>query len=162
MPSLFPSLTSDVTKQSVLTTVHHSANKLRNRKSFGEGDYVIVYDNHKKLSYPAVVKEVLGTNNYLVDSVNGAKHVRGDVISKISSSTTTDDQIQNTVNNDNLNDVVSDTDSNQDDSMSVSSDLSEDLDELYAPHIVSGGNVENIVRNRRTTGTCKFGQCSTT
>ena len=58
--------------------------------------------------------------------------------------------MQNTVNNDNLNDILSDTDSNQDDSMSVSSDLSEDLDELYAPHIVSGGNVENVVRNRRT------------
>ena len=130
--------------------LRHSANKLRNRKSFGEGDYVIVYDNHKKLSYPAVVKEVLGTNNYLVDSVNGAKHMSGDIISKVLSSTTADDHIQNTVNNDNINDILSDTDSSQDDSMSVSSDLSEDLDELYAPHIVSGGNVDSIVRNRRT------------
>ena len=56
LPSLFPTLTSDVTKQSELTTVRHSVAKLRNRKSFGEEDKVIVYDNHKKLSYPAVVK----------------------------------------------------------------------------------------------------------
>ena len=74
----------------------------------------------------------------------------GDVISKISSSTTADDQVQNTLNNDNLNYVLSDTDSNLDDSIFVSSDLLEDLEELYALHIVSGGNIENIVRNRRT------------
>ena len=102
----------------------------------------------KKLSYPAVVKEILGTNNYLVDSVNGVKHVSGDVMSKVTSSTAADDKIQTTVNNDNLNDdndteILSDTES-------VDSDLSEDLDDLYAPHIVSGGNVENVVRNRRT------------
>ena len=59
LPSLFPSLTSDVSKHSELTTVRQSAKRLRNRKNFGEGDQVIVYDNHKKLSYPAVVKEIL-------------------------------------------------------------------------------------------------------
>ena len=67
-------------------------------------------------------------------------------MSKVTSSTAADDKIS--VNNDNLNDdndteILSDTES-------VDSDLSEDLDDLYAPHIVSGGNVENVVRNRRT------------
>ena len=143
LPSLFPSLTSDVSKHSELTTVRQSANRLRNRKNFGEGDQVIVYDNHKKLSYPAVVKEILGTNNYLVDSVNGVKHVSGDVMSKVTSSTAADDRILSSVNDDNNTEILSDTES-------VDSDLSEDLDDLYAPHIVSGGNVENVVRNRRT------------
>ena len=150
LPSLFPTLTSDVTKQSELTTVRHSVAKLRKRKSFGEGDKVIVYDNHRKLSYPAVVKEILGTNNYFVDSDNGPKHVSGDVMSRMSSSTTADDQSQNALINDNLNDNLSDTESNVDYSISVSSDLSDDLDDLYAPHIVGGGNNDNIVRPRRT------------
>ena len=55
LPSLFPTLTSDVQKQAELTTVRHSAAKLRKRRNFDEGDKVVVYDNHKKLSYPAVV-----------------------------------------------------------------------------------------------------------
>ena len=90
LPSLFPKLTSDVTKQSELTTVRHSVAKLRKRKSFGENEKVIVYDNHKKLSYPAVVKEILGTNNYLVESDNGPKHVSGDVLSSATGSTIAD------------------------------------------------------------------------
>ena len=71
-------------------------------------------------------------------------------MSRMSSSTTADDQLQNTLNNDNLNDALSDTESNADDSISVTSDFSEDLDDLYAPHIVGGGNNDNIVRPRRT------------
>ena len=58
LPSLFPTLTSDVQRQAELTTVRYSAAKLRNRRNFEEGDKVIVYDNHKKLSYPAVVSEI--------------------------------------------------------------------------------------------------------
>ena len=59
LPSLFPTLTSDLQRQAELTTVRHSAAKLRNRRNFEEGDKVIVYDNHKKLSYPAVVRKNL-------------------------------------------------------------------------------------------------------
>ena len=58
-----------------LTAVRDSAAKLRRRKSFSEGDHVMVYDNHQKLSYPAIVSEILGINNYLVMSDNGTKHV---------------------------------------------------------------------------------------
>ena len=82
LPSLFPSLTSDVSQKLELSVTRHSAAKLRNRKDFHEGEKVVVYDNHRKLSYPAVVSEILGTNNYLVISDNGTKHVSGDVISR--------------------------------------------------------------------------------
>ena len=64
LPSIFPNLTSDISMKSELTVIRHSTAKLRNRKIFEEGDKVVVYDNHRKLSYPAVVSEILGTNNY--------------------------------------------------------------------------------------------------
>ena len=72
-PSLFPHLTSQWQKQSELTTIKHCANRLRKRKHFDEGDEVVVYDSHTKLSYNAIVEEVLGTNNYLVQCDNGQK-----------------------------------------------------------------------------------------
>ncbi|MCP3679340.1 MAG: transposase family protein, partial [Gammaproteobacteria bacterium] len=40
LPSLFPSLISDITQKSELTVTRHCTNKLRNRKSFEEGDKV--------------------------------------------------------------------------------------------------------------------------
>ena len=95
------------------------------------------------MSYPAIVSEILGTNNYLVDSDIGPKHVSGDVLSRASDTatavTTTDTETET--------ELLSDTDTFEDDSISVSSDLSEDLDELYAPHIVGGGN--NIMQRPR-------------
>ena len=45
LPSLFPSLVSDITQKSELTVTRHCANKLKKRKSFEEGDLVVVYDN---------------------------------------------------------------------------------------------------------------------
>ena len=51
-------------------------------KTHSEGDYVVVYDNFRGVSYQAVVSEVLGTNTYLVLSDNGTKHVSGDVMSR--------------------------------------------------------------------------------
>ena len=83
LPSLFPKLTSDVSKNLELTATKNCAAKLRNRREFNEGDNVVVYDNHRKISYPAVVSEILGTNNYLVNSDNGSKHVSGDMMSRI-------------------------------------------------------------------------------
>ena len=83
-PSLFPHLTSQSQRQSELTTVKHCANRLRKRKHFDEGDEVLVYDSHNKLSYNAIVVEVLGSNKFLVQCDNGQKHVSGDVMSKVS------------------------------------------------------------------------------
>ena len=82
LPSLFPNLVSDNTQKSELSLIRHCSNKLKNRKSFSEGEYVIVYDNFRGVSYEAVVSEVLGNNTYLVLSDNGTKHVSGDVMSR--------------------------------------------------------------------------------
>merc|ERR1712082_235030 len=90
IPSLFPLLTSNVSKQAELSVTRHCTNKLRNRKTFEEGEKVVVYDNHTKLSYPAIVSEVLGTNNYLVYSNNGPKHVSGDLMSRDASVSSAD------------------------------------------------------------------------
>ena len=105
---------------SELTTVRDSVSKMRKRKNFDEGEKVKVYDSHRKLSYPAVVTHVLGTNNYLVDSDNGPKHVSGDILSRMSSPTTADVQrSQIAESNNNLQDNITDTKNNRDDSVEV-------------------------------------------
>ena len=94
-----------------------------------------------KLSYDAVVSEVLGTNNYLILSDNGPKHVSGDVMlraaqpSAVAPPAHVDDNI-----NDNV--VV------DDDNSSVVSDESEDLELPRANNNVRN-NVNNVVNNRR-------------
>ena len=67
LPPLFPSLVHDINKTSELTVTRHCTDKLRKRKSFSEGDLVIVYDNFTKLSYEAVVSEILGTRSRLYE-----------------------------------------------------------------------------------------------
>ena len=120
--------------------MRHSAAKLRKHRNFDEGDKVVVYDNHKKLSYPAVVSEILGTNNYLVNSDNGPKHVSGDVLSRVSETATAVPTADIDTNHPEAVTV-------ENDNVSVSADLSDDLDDLYAPHIVGGDN--NVQRHRR-------------
>ena len=134
LPSLFPSLVSDISQKSELTVTRHCTGKLRKRKSFEEGDKVVIYDNHTKLSYDAVVSEVLGTNNYLVMSDNGPKHVSGDVMTRAAQPSAVapahvDDNIDDNV-------VV------DDDNTSVVSDESEDL-ELPLAH----NNIYYIIKN---------------
>ena len=147
LPSLFPSLVSDTTQKSELTVTRHCANKLKKRKSFEEGDLVTVYDNFTKLSYNAVVSEVLGTNNYIVMSENGAKHVSGDVMSARASSVTLPPadatataEAPHATAADNIdgNSVV------DDDNLSITSDISEDS---VLPNTTYNNN--NNVRNRR-------------
>ena len=121
LPSLFPSLISDTTQKSELTVTRHCTNKLKQRKSFSEGDNVIVYDNFRGISYPAVVSEVLGTNNYLVLSDNGTKHVSGDVMSRAAQPTAVEPPAAAEDNVDS-NTIV------DEDNVSVVSDLSEDLE----------------------------------
>ncbi|MCP4140008.1 MAG: hypothetical protein GY755_06920, partial [Chloroflexi bacterium] len=138
--SLFPSLISDISQKSEVTVTRHCASKLRNRKLFEEGDKVVVYDNHTKLSYDAVVSEVLGTNNYLVQSDNGPKHVSGDVMSRAAQPSAVapahvDDNIDDNV-------IV------EDDNTSVVSDESEDL-QLPLAHNNINNNVINVQNNRR-------------
>jgi hypothetical protein len=151
LPSLFPCLTSDVSKQSELTVIRHCTAKLRNRKSFEEGDAVVVYDTHRKLSYPAVVSEILGTNNYLVLSDNGFKHVSGDVMSSSGQPVTVvpaDDVARNhndtVVSDDDIVTVVSD-----DDTASISSDMSDESDSHVVAENGNFNNPNNVNQYRR-------------
>ncbi len=139
LPSLFPSLTSQVQKQAELTTVRHSAAKLCTCRIFDEGDKVVVYDSHTKLSYRAVVLEVLGTNNYLVESDNGPKHVSGDVMSRVS-----DTALTAGVDMNHPDDVTV-----EDDNVSVHSDISEGMDDIYAPHVGGGIGDNNVIQRHR-------------
>ena len=142
LPPLFPSLISDISQKSELTVTRHCADKLRKRKSFEEGDHVVVYDNHTKLSYDAVVSEVLGTNNYLVMSGNGPKHVSGDNMSR--AATQPSAEAPPAPADDNTNDIVV----VDDDNLSVISEESVDL-ELPIAHNNVYNNVNNAVNNRR-------------
>ena len=149
LPPLFPSLVQDINKNSELTVTRHCADKLKNRKSFDEGDKVTVYDNFTKLTYEAIVSEILGTNNYLVLSDNGYKHVSGDVMSPaarvkpdILSPDAPAAAVQPTAAVDTVDDELNDIIGN-DDNLSVISDVSEDFD-------LPNSYVNNNVRiNRR-------------
>ena len=63
--------------QSELETIKDSAAKVKNHRSFQEGDEVSVYDRGKIL-------EIMGRNNFLVESDNGTKHISGNIMTKIS------------------------------------------------------------------------------
>ena len=141
LPKLFPKLTSDVSKNLELTAARDSAAKLRRRKSFSEGDHVIVYDNHQKLSYPAIVSEILGTNNYLVISDNGTKHVSGDNLSRAVES-----------GNDIDKNIIIEDEVPDDDTSSVHSDMSDGLASLpsnsnVANNVNNFNNLNNLVNN---------------
>ena len=147
LPSLFPKLTSDVSRKLELTVTRDSAAKLRGRKIFSEGDNVIVYDNHQKLSYPAVVSEILGTNNYLVISDNGTKHVSGDVMSRaaqVGAAVESVDYIDN--------DIFVEDEVLDDDTGYVMSDMSYDMDMPPTNMNVANNNFNNfnnVVNHRR-------------
>ena len=55
---MFPQLTSGSSKQSESTAVRHSAARQRNKRTFAEGEDVIVYDKRFKLSSAGKVLEV--------------------------------------------------------------------------------------------------------
>ena len=146
LPSLFPSLRSDTTQKAELTVTRHCANKLKKRRSFEEGDLVTVYDNFTKISYDAVVSEVLGTNNYIVISDNGSKHVSGDCMSARAAKPTADAPLApataTTADNIDENTVI------DDDNLSVISDISEDF-EMPNTQYNHNNNVINENNNRR-------------
>ena len=123
----------------------HCTTNLRNRKSFEEGYKVVVYDNHRKLSYDAVVSEVLGTNNYLVNSDNGPKHVSGDVMSRAPQPTAVEPTAD-------VDENIDDTVVIDDDNSSVVSDESDDFELSPVNNNIRNNNlnnVNNVVNNRR-------------
>ena len=138
LPSLFPGLTSDTTQKSELTVTRHCAGKLKKRKSFNEGDPVTVYDNFNKVSYDAVVSEVLGTNNYIVISDNGGKHVSGDNMSARVPPKAAElplaPAVAATADNIDSNSVI------DDDNLSITSDISDDLDMPTTPLYINQNN----------------------
>ena len=142
LPSLFPSLTSDPTQKAELTVTRHCAGKLKKRRSFDEGDLVTVYDNFNKISYDAVVSEVLGTNNYIVISDNGDKHVSGDNMSARAPPSPADVPLAPaaavTVDNIDSNSVI------DDDNLSTISDISDDLDLPTTPFYYNHNNEDAI------------------
>ena len=144
LPSLFPGLTSDITQKAELTVTRHCANKLKKRRSFEEGDLVTVYDNFNKISYDAVVSEVLGTNNYIVISDNGGKHVSGDCMSTRAPPKPADAPLApataDTADNIDNNDVI------DDDNLSTISEISEDLDLPSTPFYYNHNN-DNAINN---------------
>ena len=129
--------------------IRHCTNKLKQRKSFSEGDNVVVYDNFRGVSYPAVVSEVLGTNTYLVLSDNGTKHVSGDVMSRDMSRAAQPTAVvppaaaaaEDSVDSNSIVD---------DDNVSVVSDLSEDLalpnTHNYDNNVNDNVNDNNVLR----------------
>ena len=60
LPSLFPKLITGAHQISEATAVRHSVGRLRNRRTFAEGDEVVVYDNKMKLSTDGKIVEVMG------------------------------------------------------------------------------------------------------
>ena len=144
LPSLFPGLTSNVNQKAELTVTKHCSGNLRKRKIFDEGDRVVVYDNHTKLSYPAVVSEILGTNNYLVYSDNGSKHVSGDVMSHAAAAPAAAIPAPGTVARaPDADRYQDDTSTVADDVQSVLSDGSDDLDIAIAPNAHNNNNFRN-------------------
>ena len=123
VPSLFQNLCPQQTTQAELTTTNSCAGRIRDRRSFQEGDEVTVYDNHNKVSYRGKILEIMGRNNFLVESDNGTKHVSGNVMTKISD-----------IVNRPLGGSLSDEDREDLESIhSVDSDMSEDLEEVITP-----------------------------
>ena len=81
LPIMFPKLTAGTQQRSESTTIKHSVGRLHNRRTFSEGEEVVVYDNKSKLSAEGKILEVLGNNTYLADCGKGPQHILGDLIS---------------------------------------------------------------------------------
>ena len=64
VPSLFQNLCPQQTTQAELTTTNSCAGRIKNRRSFQEGDEVTVYDNNNKVSYRAKILEIMWRNNF--------------------------------------------------------------------------------------------------
>ena len=165
MPSMFPQLTASSQQQarSESTAVTHSLGKLRQRRTFQEGEQVIIYDNRTKLSGKGKILEVLGNNTYLADSGSGPKHVSGDLISRVSEKSERiiggGDILIQDIGHD-LNDFIADDKElfDNDDSVSIVSESSMGSDVLYFNDNVAPHNNNNNVRKKRRTQVEQLGQ----
>ena len=83
-----------------------------------------VYDNHNEVSYKGKISEIMGRNNFLVESEQGTKHVSGDVMTKISDivNRPMGGSTQNFEDKEDLESIQSDV-----------SDMSEDLEDVISP-----------------------------
>ena len=81
---MFPKLTAGNHQKSEATAVAYSGAKLKKKRSFEEGEKVIMYNNRFNLSSAGEILEVLGNNTYLAEvEGKGQQHVPGDVLSKV-------------------------------------------------------------------------------
>ena len=92
----------------------------------------------KKLSYNAIVTQILGTNNYIVTCDNDDKHVSGDNLSRAVEPTKVADE------NIELEDVIP---NDNDDASSIISDFSDDLELLTNTNNNVANNVYNNLEN---------------
>ena len=83
-----------------------------------------VYDTHNEVSFKGKITEVMGRNNYLVESEQGTKHVSGDVMTKISDivNRPMGGSTQNFEDKEDLESIQSDV-----------SDISEDFEDVISP-----------------------------
>ena len=83
LPSMFPRLTAGSEERSQSTAVSHSIARQRSKRTFVEGERVIIYDNRFKVSSAGKILEVLGNNTYLADCGKGPQHISGNCISSV-------------------------------------------------------------------------------
>ena len=124
IPSLFHNLCPQQTTRAELSTTNSCAGKIRKPRPFQEGDDVNVFDNHTEVSYKGKITEVMGRNNYLVESEHGTKHVSGDVLTKISDivNRPTGGNAQDFEDEEDLESIQSDI-----------SDMSDDFEDVFTP-----------------------------
>ena len=134
-------------ERSQTTAVSHSVARQRPKRTFVEGERVIIYDNRYKVSSAGEILEVLGNNTYLADCGKGPQHISGDCISSVPDVATRhmggDDGVQPEPDDD--GGMVDNT--QQDDNISVVSHSSIGSDIIAAPD--AGRNPAPACRRRR-------------
>ena len=151
LPSMFPMITSGSNTRSEATAVRHSVARQRNRRTFGEGDAVVVYCNRFKTSSAGKVLEVLGNNNYMVDCGKGPQHVSGDCLTKVPDVATRAVGATGHVVQQESRDEVQDEmlDDQADDTRSIVSESSIDSDIVAAPMRDNGRGQGQVPACRR-------------
>ena len=149
---MFPLITSGSSNKSEATAVRHSVARQRNRRTFEEGEAVVVYCNRFKTSSAGKIIEVLGNNNYLADCGKGPQHVSGDCLSRVPDMATRPVGATGHGGQQESRDEVQDEmlDDQADDTRSIVSESSIGSDIIAAPVHESGrGQGQVPVRRRR-------------
>ena len=100
-----------------------------------------------RISYDAVVSEILGINNYLVISDNGNKHVSGDCMSARAAKPTADAPLAPATAT--TADTIDENAVIDDDNLSTISDISEDFEMPETPFNNNNNVINNNNPNRR-------------